>query len=496
MSLGGANSLTGIKFTGLPVTVPADFVGMTFRGWPITDGTFRQEVPFPSVVSPNPNTAGLGYGTVRLWAAAGGRDIWRKIETSAGVYDFTFMDQIITQHRTDGKTIMLEIYGPPSDYILSTDANKSVLDTFGLAGGQCYPGAVSTSTGGTGGASSVTLAVTASASGLTLAIGTIITGTGVTENTTITGNAGVTAGVGNYTMSQANTIAAATQITAQLGLTRLKNYISAVVTRYNVAGGAWKVANPTLGNGLKYLEPWNETVNPTNANGNASGNFGYWTGTNNQLVDCSKVVHATAKALDPTIIILSPSSYDCTWTQVYLNAAGTVYPTATGGNVCDAVAMHIYTKTLPYTTFSDGANPTADLLNSYYEGYKNIKFVLSAAGYANIPIYITEAGFGYTVDGTGPIAALLLMNNAGLDWQYKHWARTMMFCAAWGYKQFVTYCWERPFACDMSLYPNEGPQKALSTIHASVAGKTITSGSFNVGGEVTLNFSDSTSLTV
>jgi hypothetical protein len=491
---GGKLNLGPFPFTGLPVTVPSDFVGLTFRGWPITDGSFRQEVPFPSTVSVAPTT--LGYGHVRLWAAAGGVDIWRRIETSPGSFNWANLDTVITQHRTDGKSVLFEIYGPPATYLAAGNPNAGVNDTFSLPGAQCYPGQTSTATGGTGGSSSVTLTTTASSSGVNLAVGTIISGTGVTAGTTIAAIGTAVNGVGTYIMSVANTITAGTTITAHLGLTALKTFITTLITRYNNSGGAWRLAHGGLGKGIQFLECWNEAVNPTNADGNASGNFGYWTGTNNQLVDCAQVVYATAKGIDAAITVLSPSSYDCTWTQTWLGAAGNVYNTKTGGTSCDAVALHIYTKGLPYTSSTDGAGVTSDILQSYYEGYSNIKVCVAAAGYPNIPIYITEAGYGYTVDPTNPTQYLLACNNWSDDQKYKYWARIMMFCAAWGYKQFCTYCWERPFSCNMNLSPGAATQRALTTIHNSVAGKTINSGTWSVGGEVTLNFSDATSLTV
>lgn len=405
MNLGGACHLGPMVLSGFPVTVPADYVGMHFRGWPITNPNFHQEAPFPQVNSPSPN--GVGIGSVRLHDS--GWCNWYQIETSAGVYDWSHIDPIITAHRQAGRTVMWQILGTPTFYVANSDPNKATLDTYGVAGGWCYPGA--------------------------------------------------TVGVEGVN-----------------GLTALSNFVTALVTRYNNAGGAWRVANPTLGKGLDKLEIWNEAFN-------ASHDF--WVGTNAQLVDLGWTVRSAAKAVDAAITILSPSSNDAGALATWLSVSGSINTTKTGANCCDAIAMHSYNLSLPYTAFS---NYTVDCISSIYKGSAVIKQQFSAW-----PVYITESGVGYdiAIPGTGVNLAIA----ASPEWRYKFWCRMLMLGAAAGYKGWYTYCWERPFACTPSTDP-DGMQKALTTVHSKVAGKTIIAASYMIGGEVSLTFSDSSTLTI
>lgn len=397
-----------IQIGALPVTVPADYVGMHFRGWPITNPAFQQEAPFPQTVSPTPT---MGFGAVRLHDS--GFCNWYQIETSQGGYNWSNLDTIVTRHRTDGRTVMFELLGAPQFYIANADPKKAALDTYAVAGGLCYPGA--------------------------------------------------TVGV-----------------EGRDGLVGLSNFITALVTRYNAAGGVWRLANPTLGRGIDKLECWNEAFN-----------FGsdFYTGTVAQLVDLAYTIKTAAKAVDSSIIVLSPSSNDCNLLVDWLGTSGAINTTKKGIDGCDAIAMHSYNVALPYGAI---ANYTTDCLTGYYKGYYQITSRLKAL-YPTLPVYLTESGVGY--DYTTPGAGMELAIAATPDWRYKFWCRMLMLGAAFGYKGWYSYCWERPFSCYMVNDPN-GMQKALTVVHTKVAGKTITSAIYVVGGEVTLKFSDSTSLTV
>lgn len=406
---GGACFLGPFPIGSLPVTVPTDYVGMHFRGWPITNPAFQQEVVFPQTVSPSPNA--MGFGSTRLHDS--GFCNWYQIEATQSVYTWTNLDTIVTAHRQAGRTIIFELLGAPQFYIANADANKLVNDSYAVKGGKCYPGA-------------------------TVAI----------------------EGVD--------------------GLAGLTNFITALVTRYNAAGGAWRLANPTLGRGLDKIECWNEAFNVGSD---------FYIGSVAQLVDIAYTIRTAAKSVDASIVVLSPSSNDINLLVDWLGTSGAINTTKKGSDGCDALAVHSYNVMLPYTSM---ANYTSDCLTGYYKGYFQIRNRLNTL-YPTLPVYITESGIGY--DFTNPAAGMALAIAATPDWRFKFWARMLMLGAAFGYKCWQTYCWERPFSCNAYADPN-GIQKALTTVHTKVGGKTITAASYTVGGEVALTFSDLTTLII
>lgn len=409
------------SFGNMPITVPADYVCLTIRGWPVTNGSWHEDVNWPATVSPSPPN-GI-YGSTRTWDTGGGCNQWNIIETSAGVYDSTqlaLLDQIFTAHRSQGRTVLFQVYGTPQFYIANSDPNKSVPDAFGINGGFCAPV------------------------------------TGAPSN----------------------------------GLTGLSNFVTMILQRYNRPGvGTWNLANPTLGKGINWVECWNEFETSS----------GYWKGTVGNIVDVCYTIRQAVQAVDNTVITLFASSNDVTQTANALNSFGTTNSTKKGSDGCDAVAIHIYDSPLPYTYFGSNVTSTAfDMLNSIYKGFIGIKFYMGTTSIPNADIYITECGIGYESSGSGAVpgtALDLACNTTSAKWRHDFWARCMMMGAAWGYKMWDTYCWERVFSCT-PMNDTEGVQKALKTIHQNVAGKTITSGQWWIGGEVSLKFSDGTTLTI
>lgn len=125
--------------TKLPVTVPADFVGMHFRHWPIVNAGLSFDLVYPSTISADPAVSGLGYGSVRLHDS--GFCNWYQLEPSQGLYNWTNLDTLITKHRTNGKTVVFCLLGTPQFYIANSNPNKSVQDWYHVNGGHCYPGA-------------------------------------------------------------------------------------------------------------------------------------------------------------------------------------------------------------------------------------------------------------------------------------------------------------------------------------------------------------------
>lgn len=106
----------------LPLTVPADFISINAHNWPI--GMYGR-------VDPDPN-GHLRLGQYRTHD--GPATQWRDIEKSAGVYDWTNLDRIISAWR--GKPITFTVYGTPIFYVQS---GRDTLDPYGNAGGSQPP---------------------------------------------------------------------------------------------------------------------------------------------------------------------------------------------------------------------------------------------------------------------------------------------------------------------------------------------------------------------
>lgn len=268
--------------------------------------------------------------------------------------------------------------------------------------------------------------------------------------------------------------------TAPNGMTGLANITTFLMNRYNAAGGTWRTANPTLGKGLQYLELWNEP--------NWAGYPGFFWGTPSQMVDMCHVVRTAAKAVDPAIVFVAPATQSAFQAFQFWTANGTLYPGVTGASVTEIVNYHHYNGP-NLSTRLDGWNK--DFLTDGGKGLLTIRDYMRQAGIAGVPIMMGEGGFEEAVSSTALTKAL----NQPASWRMKAWARNMMIGAAYGLQKWVMYCWEGPFAAFPMNDPN-GVPAALTLIHQKVAGKTILSCFYLPGAEVTLNFSDGTSLTV
>ena len=136
ISMSGRCADDRIIINPMPVVVPADFVGMHFRGWPIYNAALWNSPlngqPYPSVASPAPT--GLGFG---LWRTHdSGFAFWYQIETSAGVYDWSNLDTLITTHRSAGRSVIYCGGGSPHFYVSAADQARSFYDAYGGGG---YP---------------------------------------------------------------------------------------------------------------------------------------------------------------------------------------------------------------------------------------------------------------------------------------------------------------------------------------------------------------------
>lgn len=384
------------------VSVPADYVGMHFRSWPIFDSAYWASAaqPYPSSPAVAPNS--LGYGTYRTHDSVFAW--WHRIETAPGVYDWSSLDTLISTHRSTGKTVTFCMYGTPDFYLSAGNPFKGTVHA-----NSAYPDG-----------------------------------------------------------------------TAPNGVSGLQAFITALVTRYNSAGGAWRTTNPSLGKGIQYLELWNEPEF-------AQTGSGFWVDSVAKFVDLCYYVRTAAKAVDSTLPVNSPGFSGMNWMQQFLQAAGAVNTGQTGLSVSDAVCFHFYTTTPPGLKFGSWQAANYDIS----VGDASLRTVMAAAGASGKAIYVTESGIDYTAGTT----EMGIINAQTPAWRRQYWSRLMMMGAALGYRQWCTYSWDTPYACNPQADP-DGIAAAVTDLHNNVAGRTITDAWYFAGGRVGLRFNDGTTLTV
>jgi hypothetical protein len=122
---------------------------------------------------------------------------------------------------------------------------------------------------------------------------------------------------------------------------------------------------------IKYWETWNEAPNPL-----------MWQGTVAQTIRMAQDARSIILGIDPTALIVSPSSglrnNGTTWLSAYLSAGG--------GQYADIIAFHGYVQN---STFGDF--PQASDLTQFLTQYKSI---LASAGQGSKPLWDTEGSWG------------------------------------------------------------------------------------------------------
>jgi hypothetical protein len=265
-------------------------------------------------------------------------------------------------------------------------------------------------------------------------------------------------------------------------LVATKAFIAALINRYNIAGGAWRVSNPTLGKGIQFIECMNE----------ADPGVGNWfIGTMPQLVDICNAVYTQTKALDSTIIVTSPGWGNGTINTSFYNTAG-VLTANTGKQCCDGTAWHSYGYGI-----CAGATQAEPLFGIY--GALAQKTALATVGVSH-PIYLTESGNPY--NGSA--------NVTGSNWANLHpttrkiqIARILLLFAVAGVQMVNWYSYDSAFMYTYDGVTNFGPASdpngvlaGISEIQKKVAGKTITGCKFFTTGPVTVYFNDGTSYSI
>lgn len=386
----------------------------------------------------NTNPVGLiNWGSMRMCQMLYSR--WSTIEPNAdGNYVWANLDSIITFQRQNGKSVYFGVYGIPLGYANNSDVNPAYTD-----------------------------AVTKEPWG-------------------VLGGAGYPAVAGKNSSSRD-------------GMTALTAYVTAVMTRYNSPSGTWVLANPTLGKGIQYWEPWNEPGQPNWTGGNAATSSGQrvssfcWM-TVAQHVDFTYAQRVSVKAIDNSVVFTSPGFGGLTpSTNIgpFLAASGIINSAVTGAQCIDALVWHPYSHNPPYVVFEAINN---DILMGT-SGIQTMKGWMLSKGY-NFPLWIGEWG----VDAGAATQTEIHWYAAPASFRYTWIARFLMTCAAEGVQCVHPWNWQETGTSsgnsgDWQL-DVDGVQKAYNDFATKVSGKTIISGTYGVPGPVYLYFSDVPSWTV
>jgi len=187
-----------------------------------------------------------------------------------------------------------------------------------------------------------------------------------------------------------------------------KDFVTAVVTHANGQ--------------IHYWETWNEA---SNAGQKGKKGVGQWKGTNAQLLRMAKDARTIIKKLDPSAVILSPSTRlnvpnDYTWLSSYL-AAG-------GGKYADAIALHGYVQ-------GKGA-PVPEMLINLLHGPTGYRQILKKYHQGKKPVFDTESSWG--------VAANTGLTDA--DEQAGFLARLYLLHRLEGLARLYWYEWDNRFA--------------------------------------------------
>lgn len=202
-----------------------------------------------------------------------------------------------------------------------------------------------------------------------------------------------------------------------------RNYVRTVATRYKGRVHAYEI--------------WNEP--------NLKG---FYTGSPEAMVKMARIAYETLKAIDPGIIVVSPSvtgdGRNPEWLDAYL-AKG-------GGQYADVIGYHFY---VPKST------PEAML-----PVIKHVKQIMQKRGVANKPLWNTETGWRIANKTT-----TRRIGAAGADWRNlddeqaaAYVARALILSWSAGVSRFYWYAWDN---LDMGLIdPSDKSHKPAATAYA------------------------------
>lgn len=273
---------------------------------------------------------------------------------------------------------------------------------------------------------------------------------------------------GTPTWAATATGATKTNIYGRLGgsdkpqdLATLSAFVTALVTRYNSIDGVWRVANPTLGKGIKYIDSWNEPEFFPNGTETWSTNSFFWRSAGD-MVDMTETIRAAAKAVDSTITIIGPGFYaNALFTRAvpWMNATGPVTG-KTGIQSCDAAAFHPYSAQ-PYGVDGVGTDQDGGLI-----AYRQ---ALNAAGAPGMPIYLTEFGIS-----DGPSQPLTQFLESSASDRRARIGRVAIMAAILEAKMFCFYALDSLDYLSGDLMTDTDGAVAGFNDAASIAGTTLT----------------------
>ncbi len=202
---------------------------------------------------------------------------------------------------------------------------------------------------------------------------------------------------------------------------------------------------------IRYLEIWNEFNNTAGAV--------FWRDSVDDLARLARTVYQTAKAVDPSVVVLAPSvtSDDESLTR-YLRASD-----GSGGSArqwLDAVAVH------PYRAFgwSDPRHGRDLELGSWVT---ELRRRMTAGGLdASVPIYVTEIGYHWahqdrSITGTSPEA-------------FANWIdQVVLRAATLGLRQIILYSHGSALIGNPAAASNQVVAEAIDRLGRRLSGTTL-----------------------
>ena len=281
-------------------------------------------------------------------------------------------------------------------------------------------------------------------------------------------------------------------LTAQ-GRTGWENFVTASITRYK-----------NRGTPIKYWQSWEEPWWP------ATLGDGYWWGTQGDMVDLSYISYVSAKAADPSIIVLSPSasppvnSSPADWAS----HTGTVNSGIYGYDTYDWYGVDLFGDTPTAYPWGVNVDSTPTLSAGVTMSGKRqstisdaIALVRASMGAHIKPIAVTSFGFGYVGNDLMASTFMALSTSKRKQWI----ARSLLEFAANGVQLVTVYggdAWTtigggntRVWAGDY-VNDTDGVISGFNEVAAAVSGKTITYCGYLGDGLMTAMFSDGSKYTV
>lgn len=278
-------------------------------------------------------------------------------------------------------------------------------------------------------------------------------------------------------------------------LSALAAYVTAIIQRYNLPGGAWyDVHGSTMGKGIQAWETWNEPnfYQPGYGAGNGgtvaqprTTRFGWQTGP--QLTDLHVTQYDTIKSLDPTVLVSTPGFTGTVpnWIVSALNQVGPVTG-KTMLNTCDALGWHPYLHTPIGWRLVNGR--FTDPFDTGSSGVNRMRAALASTSRPNLPLWVNEWG----VDDGTTSTEITQWNAAPPEYRRKWIARCFASLAALGVARFDPWHWEMTGAVTTAgnfQSDINGAQAGYNLAAEHLPGRTITSAEYLWRGEVRLKFS-------